>query len=128
MDITIQKESIDDKKIVEDTHVINNNQLLREIEILKNMILDLNTKLSEQNDVMEKLDDSTIVIIDKVVSINNELETMKDERISQSRFTYIKDYILPTIGLAVLNTPIFWLMGPKAGLMSSAIYLMYKKI
>ncbi len=66
---------------------------------------------------------------EKVERVNSELTNMKESQIKASRFGYIRDYIFPAIGMATVNYPIFWLMGPKTGMIASTVgYMLWKLI
>ena len=103
------------------------NELLREIESLKSIILDIHHVVSVQSEGVDKVSNiisSTKNTIDKV---NKELNDMKDAQISSSRFGCIKDYVFPVIGMISVNYPVFWLMGPKTGMIASTLsYMIWK--
>lgn len=104
-------------------------ELLREIDSLKSIIIDLHSTVVLQSDGVDRINEKVGLITDKVIDINNDISDMKDSQNSQRRYGYFRDYVLPLIGTIGVNYPIFWFMGPKAGILAStASYLICKLI
>lgn len=103
------------------------NELLGEIESLKSMIIDLHTVITLQNEGFEHSNNNISVIKEKINSINCDINTMKSSQEKQTKFGYIRDYIFPTIGMITVNYPIFWILGPKSGIIASTLsYALWK--
>lgn len=116
----------DSKWVVIDTDK-KYRDLIYEIEVLKSIVLDLHTTIKIQSEGFDSLDSKIELIRDKTMKINNELTYMKESKINSTRYEYIKDYIVPLIGIVGVNYPIFLAMGPKVGMMISSLsYLIWK--
>lgn len=113
--------------VVQDIDHKKYNELLHEIECLKSMIIDLHTILLLQNEGVDKSNNNILFIKEKINSVNCDINAMKTSQEKQSRFGYIRDYVFPAIGMVTVNYPIFWLAGPKTGIMASTLgYMLWK--
>lgn len=114
-----------EKWIVVDKH----DEILKEMEMLKSMMVDLHQIIHLQSEGVNKITDTIETINDRVQKVDNELHSIKDSQVNSTRFGYIRDYVFPIVGAASLNYPIFWVFGPKTGMIASTLsYLMWKTI
>lgn len=103
------------------------NELLHEIESLKTMIIDLHTIIVLQNEGVDKSSSNIMVIKDKINGLNKTIDTMKSSQENQTKYGYIRDYVFPAISMITVNYPIFWVLGPKTGMIASTLsYMIWK--
>jgi hypothetical protein len=101
-------------------------EILKELHLLKKIAIDMNQYLNIQNEELSSLKNTIQNIEQKVDSANDDIEIIKQMEIDNARVNYFKEYILPA-GIISLNYPIFWLFGPKGGVVSSLISLFLLK-
>ena len=104
------------------------NNLLREIELIKSVIIEVHRSSAIQSEGVDRLLGTIDKLKDNIDSTNKEVQDIKEANISSTRFGYIRDYIFPAIGILGVNYPLFLLAGPKLGLMMSTIGYVLLKI
>lgn len=114
----------DDKDINKDSY----NQLLQEISSLKTIVVDLHHIIQLQSETIDKVNNKIETTIDKIENVNMEIIDMKECQNNSAKFGYVKDYIIPTIGMISVNYPVYWLLGPKTGIIASTVSYMVWKI
>lgn len=128
--VTIDNECIRDENkwiVVQDIDPKKYNELLHEIESLKSMIIDLHSIVLLQNEGVDKSNNNIMFIKEKINSVNCDINSMKTSQQNQSKFGYIRDYVFPTIGMITVNYPVFWILGPKTGMIASTLsYMLWK--
>ena len=102
------------------------DEILKELYMLKKIAIDINQYLNIQTDELSSLKDTIQNIEKKVDHANEDIEIIKQMEIDEIRTNYFKEYILP-IGIISLNYPVFWLFGPKGGIVSSVVSLFLLK-
>lgn len=103
------------------------NEISKELESLKSMIIELHTIVNNQNENIENTYTGIEKIREKIKSVDSDLVEIKNHQTMTSRFDYIKDYIFPVFGITTINYPIFWMFGPKTGMISSALsYMLWR--
>ena len=118
--VDARTELLGDHKITsnsQDDNETKYNELLRELDTLKRIVIELSSAISKQNEALDQSIDLTSNNREQMKKINQQLEQLRLQS-QPSRWRYIKDYIIPLSGLVGINTPFFVMFGLKYGLFS----------
>jgi hypothetical protein len=93
------------------------HSILRELEGLKSIVIQMNTLLQTQNEsITNNLDHST-QLNDQLKALNDQISGLKSQ-MQPSRWRYLRDYFFPLCSLMGLNMPVLLVFGLKTGLIS----------
>jgi len=126
----LQKES-DDKKWLVVNEMIDHkrhNDLLKEVEYLKNMVIDMHKLMVMQNENIHRLGDSVGKMNESVILVSKDISVMKCIKIPYNKYSYIKDYLFPALRLAGTYTPFIVLLAAKTGIASSTLSFLFFRI
>lgn len=97
------------------------NDLIKEVEYLKLMVIDMHKLMVVQNENVNRLGD-TVDKMNENVSIYSR-GILKE---SSDTYAYIKTYLFPALKLAGTYTPLIMLLTTKTGLASSTISFIFR--
>jgi len=93
------------------------NDLLRELDNLRKIVTDLNSVIERQNETIEANVNTTVSVNDYLIKISSQIEDLK-LRSQPSRWSYVRELVLPLASMIGINTPFIILFGIKTGLIS----------
>ncbi|MDD4930708.1 MAG: hypothetical protein PHG66_00950 [Candidatus Colwellbacteria bacterium] len=102
--------------------------LLKEVEYLKSMVIDMHKLMVIQNENVNRLGDNVDKMNESMILVSNEISTIKGVKIPYSKYSYIKDYLFPVLRLAGTYTPFIMLMSAKTGIASSVLSFLFFRI
>jgi len=103
------------------------NEILKEIDSIKHLMIDLNTVVQSQGENINIINES--IHEQKEITFNTykELQSIKDMNDNKGKLYYLQNYVIPAIGMLGLNIPLTAVFGVKtAVIMSSGVYSFYK--
>jgi hypothetical protein len=99
------------------------NEILRNIDELKQMISSLGHAIETQQETIDRLSGGINKMNNELVVIESELDVVRTNKVLDNRIGYLRLFF------PVLSTSSFWFLGPKVGIVAStASYLLYKII
>ena len=101
----------------------NHNNLLKEVEYLKNMVIDMNKLMITQNENINRLGYNVDKMNDSMIFVSKEISLIRG-----NKYSYIKDYLFPALRLVGTYTPFIMLMASKTGIASSTLSFLFFKI
>ncbi len=103
------------------------DEIMREVNQLKNIVIDISKSVSIQNenftksiDNVENINNRMSLIIDKLEHVNIPIEE------SYTSWSYFKSFILPIAGVLGFNLPVLVMFGVKTGLFTLPINLLLR--
>ena len=99
------------------------NDLIKEVEYLKTMVIDMHKLMVIQNENVNRLGTTVDKMNDNVSSIHSRNILLKE---SGGTYTYMKTYLFPVVKLAGTYSPLIMLLTAKTGLASSTVSFIFR--
>lgn len=103
------------------------NELLKEVEYLKGMVIEMHRLMITQNENVNRLGDNIDKMNESVIFVSKEISSIKGSK-TYSSYSYIKNYLFPALRLAGTYTPFIMLMSSKTGIASSVLSFLFCRI
>lgn len=102
--------------------------LFREIETISIVTRELHDMVCKQNEAINSLQEYIEVSKIYTKQCENAIVKIEKDNSYNKKISYIVDYIIPSISIIGINSPIFWALGPKIGILTSSIsFILFKK-
>lgn len=111
----------------DDVDYKKHNELLKEVEYLKNIVIEMHRLMITQNETINKVGDNVDKMNESMIFVSKEINSIKNKP-SYNKYSYVKDYLFPALKLAGTYTPFLMLMSAKTGIASSVLSFLFCRI
>ena len=121
----------DEKKWIIVNDVIDHKRhcdLLKEVEYLKSMVIEMHKLMMTQNENVNRLGDNVDKMNESMILVSKEIGNIKSAKIPYTKYTYMKDYLFPVLRIAGTYTPFIMLLSAKTGIASSILSFLFFRI
>lgn len=105
------------------------NDLLKEVEYLKSMVIEMHRLMVTQNENISRIGDNVGKMNENMVFVSKEIGFIRGgTNINLGKYTYVKDYLFPALRIAGTYTPFLMILTAKTGIASTTLSFLFSKI